>query len=358
MKRIKLIRRMLICALCLLLCLVGLAGTNAAFARAGLDSAYASTDIYYASTAQLTNISLAAAAIDGWTLSYGQRFSFNDIVGPRTPERGYVKAVNGRGANVYGGGVSQLATTLMLAVRDFGWMSVENYLVYGDKFTGSYVQSGNDAVVTDYNNNRDFAFTSWYDGLVTIEAWTASGQLYVALTGQEGYQGGNPYGNPDSYQGDSYTVVGSGSTPMPSEANQVNNIRLAYYAIDGVTLSYGQKFSFNNLVGPRTAENGYRNAVNGRGVKVTGGGVAQVASTIYLATKWLDNITFDTIRTYGERYTGRYVTNADDAIVTDYNAGTDFAFTYYGAYRLRVSLYEMDGRLYCEAREVYQDWGQ
>ena len=333
-------KRALIWALCLLTLL---SCTSAAFARSSYTppySATAYTDVYYASTAQLTNIQLAVNAIDGVTLTYGQYFSFNDIVGPRTYERGYVDAVNGRGADVIGGGVAQVATTLMLAVNSFGYMSEEEYMVYGDRFTGGYVSSGDLAVVTDYANDHDYAFTSWYDGAVTIEAWISGGKLYVALTGYNTLD----YG---------YTVLGEGSTPMPYNENQATNIRLCYTAIDDVTLSYGQKFSFNSLVGPRTAERGYKNALNGRGVKVTGGGVAQVASTIYLAAKSLDCVVFDTIHTYGERYTGAYVSNASDAIVTDYNAGTDFSFTYYGAYKLEIKFYEMNDRLYCQINERY-----
>lgn len=120
-------------------------------------------------------------------------------------------------------------------------------------------------------------------------------------------------------------------------------------------LTYGQKFSFNSVVGPRTEGNGYVSAINGRGVSVVGGGVAQVASTIYLAVKWMDCVTLDRISTYGERFTGGYVGNPNDAIVTDYNAGTDFSFTYYGSRTLYISLYEMDGWLYCDVQEVYPE---
>ncbi len=306
------------------------------------------TSVSTASTAQLTNITLAANALDGWTVSYGQRFSFNAVVGMRTKERGYVDAVNGRGANVRGGGVSQVATTLLLAIRNTSYFSVEDYMVYGDRFTGGYVSDGNLAVVTEYNSekNHDFAFTSYYDGIVTIEAWISGGQLNIALKGTPTSSGGGSSG------GGSATTIGTGSTRMPSNWSQANNIQLAYSAINGTVLGYGEKFSFNSIVGPRTTGRGLVSAINGRGVEVTGGGVAQVASTIYLATKWLDNITFDKISTYGERYTGTYVTNPNDAIVTDYNAGTDFAFTYYGSYKLKITMYESGGWLYCDVQEI------
>ena len=41
-----------------------------------------------------------------------------------------------------------------------------------------------------------------------------------------------------------------------------------------------------------------------------------------------------------------------DAVVTDYNAGIDFSFTYYGASTLMISIYEADGMLYCSLYEM------
>ncbi len=52
-------------------------------------------------------------------------------------------------------------------------------------------------------------------------------------------------------------------------------------------MAYGDVFSFNDIVGDRTSARGYKTAVNGRGVKAMGGGVAQVATTLYLALQKL-----------------------------------------------------------------------
>lgn len=46
----------------------------------------------------------------------------------------------------------------------------------------------------------------------------------------------------------------------------------------------GEEFSFNNLVGQRTIENGFQAApsyVNGESVDEVGGGICQVSSTLY-----------------------------------------------------------------------------
>ncbi|MBR3504957.1 MAG: VanW family protein [Clostridia bacterium] len=325
-----------------LLCAMLCAGAAQASSYA-YDSGYGETSVYYCSTGQLTNIYLAADAINGITLGGGQRFSFNDTVGPRSAEKGYVRAVNGRGAKVRGGGVSQVATTLLLAVEDFGWMNVEDYMAYGDKFTGGYVYDTSKAVVTDYEHGHDLAFTNCYPGQVVIYAWVSDDALHVTVSpssssGSSGY----------SYSG----VLANGVTPMPGEYGQRQNVNLAASLINGCQLRYGDRFSFNGIVGPRTKAAGFVDATNGRGVKVTGGGVAQVASTVYLAVKQLDSITVDPVKTYGDRFTGGYVADSADAIVTDYNAGTDFSFTYYGVRTLLISLYEQNGMLWCTLTEI------
>ena len=78
--------------------------------------------------------------------------------------------------------------------------------------------------------------------------------------------------------------IGSESAPL------TENIALATSALDGAYVAYGETFSFNDIVGPRNKANGYQDAVNGRGVKVVGGGVSQVASALYLALEQLDGI--------------------------------------------------------------------
>ena len=45
-----------------------------------------------------------------------------------------------------------------------------------------------------------------------------------------------------------------------SSANRINNIELATRAINGTTLMPGDTFSFNEIVGQRTRERGYKDA--------------------------------------------------------------------------------------------------
>lgn len=75
------------------------------------------------------------------------------------------------------------------------------------------------------------------------------------------------------------------STSMKtSSANRITNITLAAQAIDGLVLKPGDVFSYNGVVGQRTAAKGYKPAgayVGGETVDEIGGGICQVSSTLY-----------------------------------------------------------------------------
>ncbi len=67
-------------------------------------------------------------------------------------------------------------------------------------------------------------------------------------------------------------------------SNRNRNIKIAAESIDGVVVMPGEIFSFNEVVGPRTKERGYKKApeiVNGEFVDGVGGGICQVTSTLY-----------------------------------------------------------------------------
>ena len=71
-----------------------------------------------------------------------------------------------------------------------------------------------------------------------------------------------------------------------SNSGRKFNVRKALNAINGTHLSKKEKFSFNNIVGRRTADKGYKNAkiiLDGEFTEGIGGGVCQVSSTLYNA---------------------------------------------------------------------------
>ncbi len=69
-----------------------------------------------------------------------------------------------------------------------------------------------------------------------------------------------------------------------SDANRAHNVMLAASKINGVILNPGDTFSYNKIVGPRTAATGFKNAHVYEGTKIVdgmGGGICQVSSTLY-----------------------------------------------------------------------------
>ncbi len=272
----------------------------------------ASTQLSGSTRARLSNVRLAADAIDGTRVGFGESFSFNELVGPRTSRYGYQSAINGRGVKVVGGGVAQVASTIYLALKQLdAGIDYTEKKTYGSSYNGKYVDNSRDAIMVDYGA-ADFSFINDYAGF-DIGLWIEGNQLYCELTLQ---------GNGRAISSSRVTIDGNRATRT--------NVTLASDSIYETLLYGGDEFSFNDIVGPRTAGNGYRNAMNGRGANVTGGGVAQVASAVYLAVKNLDCVDVTSKRTYGAKYNQAYVDRAADAILTDYSAKIDFKFKYVG----------------------------
>lgn len=70
----------------------------------------------------------------------------------------------------------------------------------------------------------------------------------------------------------------------PSKVSRTYNISVAARAFDELLVKPGHEVSFNNVVGPRSSEAGYKNApviVNNEFVDGLGGGVCQVSTTLY-----------------------------------------------------------------------------
>lgn len=94
------------------------------------------------------NIRNAAGRLDGTVLEEGQVFSFNDVVGPRTHERGFALAPEIVGDEMqpgYGGGTCQVSSTLHIAAV-FGALQIVERLAHSRP--SSYTQMGLDATVS------------------------------------------------------------------------------------------------------------------------------------------------------------------------------------------------------------------
>lgn len=111
-----------------------------------------------------------------------------------------------------------------------------------------------------------------------------------------------------------------GSSPQ----NRKHNIQLAASKIDGVILGPGDEFSYNTIVGPRTADRGFQMAhvySSGKIIDDFGGGICQVSTTLYDAVL---NADLDVTSRQNHMFTVGYAKPGLDATVS--YGSVDFKF--------------------------------
>ena len=140
------------------------------------------TTYYPPNASRHANISTGSSQFDGVVILPGQTFSFWELLGPVTVERGYAYAgaiINNRSdENVIGGGLCQVSTTMFNAISKLGYEIVERhahgYLI--DRYP-----LGLDAAVfepgVDFKWRNDTAapvfLWSWNDATsVTFDVWS------------------------------------------------------------------------------------------------------------------------------------------------------------------------------------------
>ena len=138
-------------------------------------------------------------------------------------------------------------------------------------------------------------------------------------------------------------VLGSAKTPYKGKDtnNRNTNLALACEAINGLILLPGETFSYNETLGERTAEAGYKEApsyVGGLTVDTLGGGICQVSSTLYYSTLFAD---LEIIERHNHGYVSDYIDKGMDATVTW--DGADLRFTNNTNYPIRIEAYRADG---------------
>ncbi|MEH7336902.1 VanW family protein [Neobacillus drentensis] len=125
------------------------------------------------------NIYLAAKAINNYVLFPGEIFSFNKVVGERTPGKGYMPAtviVKGELSEDYGGGICQVSSTLFNAVDNAGLKVVQRN---SHSREVSYVPPKRDATVSW--NGPDFIFKNEYNQPILILAKPIENKLKIEI---------------------------------------------------------------------------------------------------------------------------------------------------------------------------------
>jgi len=129
-------------------------------------------------------------------------------------------------------------------------------------------------------------------------------------------------------------VLGEYTTNVSGTAARKNNVKLSASTINNYVMNTGDVFSYNGVVGQRTAANGYQPApayVKGETVDEIGGGICQTSSTLYLACL---RGNLEITERYAHRYIPSYVPAGMDATVSW--GGPDYKFTNNTEYPIKI----------------------
>ena len=129
-------------------------------------------------------------------------------------------------------------------------------------------------------------------------------------------------------------VLGEARTKVGGTAARISNVKLSASSINGYVMNTGDVFSYNGVVGKRTAANGYQPApayVKGETVDEIGGGICQTSSTLYLACL---RGNLEITERYAHRYIPAYIAAGMDATVSW--GGPDYKFTNDTDYPIKI----------------------
>ena len=129
-------------------------------------------------------------------------------------------------------------------------------------------------------------------------------------------------------------VLGSVSTNHTNDSNRNTNLKLACQSLNGKIIRPGETFSYNEALGERTKDKGYKPAgayMAGKTVETVGGGICQVSSTLYYACLKAD---LEIVERTAHGYTVSYLPYGMDATVSW--GSLDYKFKNNTAYPIRI----------------------
>ncbi|WP_241494365.1 VanW family protein [Bacillus coahuilensis] len=132
------------------------------------------------------NILLASQALNNQVIFPGEHFSFNEAVGKRTKQKGYLPApviIRGKIYTGIGGGICQVSSTLFNSVDLAGMEIIERY---SHSRRVPYVPPKRDATVSW--DGPDFIFKNSTRQPILIQAKVTSGTLRITIYSSEDFQ--------------------------------------------------------------------------------------------------------------------------------------------------------------------------
>lgn len=130
-----------------------------------------------------TNLKVASASVKGTVLMPGEQFSLNDTLGERTAANGYKQAgviSGGQMSEDYGGGVSQVSTTLFNAAF-FAGLQLDEHQAHS-RYISRYPE-GRESTL-DWTS-IDLKFTNDSDTPVVIDMYLSGGEVHAKMYGKK-----------------------------------------------------------------------------------------------------------------------------------------------------------------------------
>lgn len=135
--------------------------------------------------------------------------------------------------------------------------------------------------ISDEAQGRELDTASLKEKIYQMVSTMTSGDIEIVPTPIEPSLTREQVRQTVTLRADTYTKISTTSTE-----DRTNNIRRSFELINGTVLLPGEEFSFNDIVGKRSQDNGFFPAIEyayGEQVLGYGGGVCQASSTIYIA---------------------------------------------------------------------------
>lgn len=157
-------------------------------------------------------------------------------------------------------------------------------------------QEASEPRVTGFDTSTmEFTFEEGQPGHTLDEEKLVSDIMYVMNAGGGSVEAMisavQPSTSIDDIRGQYGQISFISTSASTSKENRITNLKLACQAINGYRLDPGEEFSFNAVVGQRTTEKGYQVAgvySSGAAAQGVGGGICQVASTLFNAAVMAD----------------------------------------------------------------------
>lgn len=209
-------------------------------------------------------------------------------------------------------------------VMQTGWTKVKGNWFYMNKYgvmqTGWIKLSGKYYYLNSYG--------------VMQTGWTKIGGKYYYFDSKGVWRKG--FNNVYEYYSSNYV----------NNYNRTRNLEIASAAINGTIIEPGEIFDFNAVVGPRTSAKGYLPAPVFTGstghADETGGGICQVASTIFNAALYAN---FDIVERHQHSQRVYYVPLGRDAAI--YSTVNNFRFRNTSPYPIKIGMTVSGGVITC-----------